>query len=424
MARTAERGETRSVALLIGALDAFLAAVLVIAALVVGTSVSWWLDSGMTDDWVSTFRNAADIWFAMHGVALNFTSSTFGTLDIPAFVIASLPLGAALAIFGLGWRSGKRLYGSNELWPAWVGATLVYGAISALMLALSATNELSADPVGAYFLPALVYVSGVACGSLFGSLPKSAVKLNHAAERVAGRAWLENLSGRVNWVLRSLASPALRAGTGFVFVMQAIAGVVLALLIGFNWLGVIQLYEQLQGGVFGGLGSTMLQLAYLPNLTYFASTWFSGVGFAIGTGSSVSPLGTALGPIPTVPVFGAIPVGESIGMIVLLVPILVALLVTINVKKYTAEARHNFATPLSASIAMGLSIGLVAATEMAILALITHMSIGPGRMQNIGADPLWVFVWIFLEVAPIAFVASFYAAKPTAASPIPEHLKR
>jgi hypothetical protein len=73
---------------------------------------------------------------------------------------------------------------------------------------------------------------------------------------------------------------------------------------------------------------------------------------------------------------------------------------------------------------MGLSIGFVAAIEMTLVALLTHLSIGPGRMQNIGADPIWVFVWIFLEVAPIAFLASFYAARPSAASPIPEHLKR
>jgi hypothetical protein len=408
-----------------GGLDALVVSAGVIALLVGGTSLSWWLDSGMTSNWVDSFRDASNIWFAMHGVGLNFAASTFGTLEVPAFVIASFPLGAVLAIFGLGWRGGMRLYGSSELWPAWISATLVYGGISALMLALAATKTLSPDPVAAYFLPATVYVGGVISGSLFGSLPHSAVKLERAMERVAGREFIEGLSGRVHWMVRSLASPALRAGTGFVFALQAIAALAVAILIGLNWLGVIQLYEQLQGGVFGGLGSTMLQLAFLPNLTYFASTWLSGVGFAIGTGSSVSPLGTALGPIPTVPVFGAIPAGDSsIGMIVLIVPVLVALVATVLVKNHTGEARHNFATPLSSSIAMGLSIGFVAAVEMSLLAALTSMAIGPGRMQDIGADPLWVFVWIFLEVAPIAFVASFYAAKPTAASPIPEHLKR
>jgi hypothetical protein len=416
---------TRGVALLIGALDALVSAAAILAILVAGSTLSWWLDAGATTDWFSAFRNAIDIWFALHGVAINFSASTFAGLEVPAFAIAVLPLGAALLIFGLGWRSGKRLFGSLELWPAWIGSALVYGGVSALLLSLSATKELSPDPIGAYFVPVIVFTGGVVCGSLFGALPHTAVKLTLASERVAGREFIEGIGEKVNWVVRSVASPALRAGTAFVFVLQLISSVVFAVLLGYNWLNVIQLYEQLQGGIIGGFSATLMQLAFLPNFTYYVSSWLVGPGFAIGTGSSVSPLGTALGPLPTVPVFGAIPAGDfTVGMLVLVVPLLVALGVTIAVKKYAAEARHNFATPLASSIAMGLSIGFVAAFEMALLALLTHAAIGPGRMQNIGADPLWVFVWVFLEVGVIAFLASFYAAKPNAASPIPEHLKR
>ena len=416
---------TRGVALLIGALDALVSAAAILAILVAGSTLSWWLDAGATTDWFSAFRNAIDIWFALHGVAINFAASTFGGLEVPAFAIAVLPLGAALLIFALGWRSGKRLFGSLELWPAWIGSALVYGGVSALLLSLSATKELSPDPIGSYFVPVIVFTGGVVCGSLFGALPHTAVKLTLASERIAGREFIEGLGEKVNWVVRSVASPALRAGTAFVFVLQLISSVVFAVLLGYNWLNVIQLYEQLQGGVIGGFSATLMQLAFLPNFTYYVSSWLVGPGFAIGTGSSVSPLGTALGPLPTVPVFGAIPAGDfTAGMVVLVVPLLVALGVTIAVKKYAAEARHNFATPLASSIAMGLSIGFVAAFEMALLALLTHAAIGPGRMQNIGADPLWVFVWVFLEVGVIAFLASFYAAKPNAASPIPEHLKR
>lgn len=416
---------TRGVALLIGALDALVSVVATLAILVAGSSLSWWLDAGATTDWFGSFRNAIDIWFAMHGVSLNFAASTLAGLEVPAFAISVLPLGAALLIFGLGWRSGKRLFGSLELWPAWIGSALVYGGLSALLLSISATKELSADPVAAYFVPTLVFTGGVVCGSLFGALPHTAVKLTLAAERLAGRKFVEGVGAKVNWIVRSVASPALRAGTAFVFVMQLISALVFAVLVGYNWLNVIQLYEQLQGGIIGGFSATMMQLAFLPNLTYYVSSWLVGPGFAIGTGSSVSPLGTALGPLPTVPVFGAIPSGDfAVGMIVLIVPVLVALGVTIAVKKYAAEARHNFATPLSSSIAMGLSIGFVAAAEMALLAWLTHAAIGPGRMQNIGAEPIWIFVWVFLEVSIIAFLASFYAAKPNAASPIPEHLKR
>jgi Family of unknown function (DUF6350) len=416
---------TRGVTLLIGALDALVSAAAILAILVAGSSLSWWLDAGATTDWFSAFRNAIDIWFALHGVAINFASSTFAGLEVPAFAIAVLPLGAALLIFALGWRSGKRLFGSLELWPAWIGSALVYGGVSGLLLSLSATKELSPDPIGSYFVPVIVFTGGVVCGSLFGALPHTAMKLTLASERVAGREFIEGIGEKVNWVVRSVASPALRAGTAFVFVLQLISSVVFAVLLGYNWLNVIQLYEQLQGGVIGGFSATLMQLAFLPNFTYYVSSWLVGPGFAIGTGSSVSPLGTALGPLPTVPVFGAIPAGDfTVGMLVLVVPLLVALGVTIAVKKYAAEARHNFATPLASSIAMGLSIGFVAALEMALLALLTHAAIGPGRMQNIGADPLWVFVWVFLEVGVIAFLASFYAAKPNAASPIPEHLKR
>jgi hypothetical protein len=422
LAKSAGEG-TRGVALLIGALDALVSGVALLAVLVAGSSLSWWLDAGATTAWFDSFRNSINIWFALHGVSLNFAASNFGGLAVPAFAISVLPLGAALLIFGLGWRSGKRLEDSTELWPGWIGATLVYVGLSAGLLSLAATKTLSPNPVSAYFVPTLVYVGGVVCGSLFGATSTS--KQNPAVERIAGRQWIEGLAEKVNWVVASVASPALRAGTAFVFVLQALSALVFAVLVGFNWLNVIQLYEQLQGGIIGGFSATLMQLSFLPNLTYFVSTWLVGPGFAIGTGSSVSPLGTALGPLPTIPVFGVIPQGDmSVGMIVLVVPVLIALITTISVKKYAAAARHNFATPMASSIAMGLAIGFVAATEMTLLAIITHASIGPGRMQNIGAEPIWVFVWVFVEVSVISFLASFYAAKPNAASPIPEHLKR
>ena len=424
MATKAGEG-TRGVALVIGALDALVSASALFAVPLAGSSLSWWLDAGATTDWFSALRNSIYIWFEAHGVLLNFAATTFAGVAIPAFTFSALPLGATLMIFAFGWRGGKRLNGSAEFWPGWLGAAAVYGGVSALLLSLSATKSISPDPVAAYFVPLLVYVGGVVCGSLFGVVPNSAMKLEQSKERVAGKVWLESLTEKVNWVVASVASPALRAGTAFVFILQGLAAVVLAILIGYNWLGVIQLYEQLQGGVVGGFSATIMQLAFLPNLTYFVSSWLVGPGFSIGTGSSVSPLGTALGPLPTVPVFGAIPAGDfNLGMIVLVVPVLVALIVTVLVKKYAAEARHNFATPLASALAMGLSIGFVAAVEMSLLALLTQMAIGPGRMQHIGAEPIWVFVWVFLEVTVMAFLASFYAAKPNAASPIPEHLKR
>lgn len=408
-----------------GGFDALVVAIVSIAVLVAGTSLSWWLDAGTTGSWLGSFHNAIHIWFAANGVGLGFSASTYSGLEIPAWVFWSLPLGATLTFFGLGYRGGLRLYGAKELWPGWLTAAAVYVTVSTLALSVSGEPGIYPNTAGVYILPTLVYMSGVLFGSLFGGVPHRASTFVVASERAAGKAWVATLPDKVGWLLASIGSPALRAATGFVFALQAISAVLLAVLLGFNWLNVIQLYEQLQGGIFGGFGATLLQIGYLPNVVFYVSSWLVGPGFAIGAGSNISPLGTAVGPMPTIPLFGTIPASDfTLGMAVLLVPAIIAIVVNVAIKRHAEAARHHFATPLAAAIAMGIAVGLIAAVEMAILALLTHASIGPDRMQTVGADPLWVFVWVFIEVSPIAFLTAFYAVKPKAAAPIPEHLKR
>lgn len=424
MAKTAGEG-TRTVTALIGGYDALLVSLGSIALIVAGTSLSWVLDAGATGVWLDSFRSAINIWFAANGVALNFAASTYSGIEIPAFTFWSLPLGAVLVFFGLGYRSGLRLYGAKELWPGWITAAAVYAGISSLAYSVSGSEGLAANAVAVYVLPTLIFMSGMLGASLFGGVPHEAKAIVTASERAAGKEWVEGLAEKVGWVLASIGSPALRAATGFVFALQALSAVIFAVLVGWNWLGVIQLFEQLQGGIFGGLGSTILQIGYLPNIIFYVSTWLVGPGFAIGAGSSISPLGTAVGPMPTIPIFATIPAADfQLGMMVLAVPVIIAIAVNVAVKAHAADARHHFATPLAAAIAMGLAVGFIAALEMALLALLTHASIGPMRMQVVGADPVWVFVWVFLEVAPVAFLTAFYAVKPTAPAPIPEHLKR
>ena len=332
MTKPASSG-TWSVTLLIGALDALAAAGGLLALLVLATTLSWWIDSGATGTWLGSFQTAIEIWLGAHGVPLGISASTQFGLSIPSYLLWSLPLGSVLLIFAFGWRGGKRLFPAVSVWPAWLAAAIVYGGISSSISTLVTDASVHPNPIASYILPALVYVGGVICGSLFGSLPKTFTPLEISRERVAGKEFIQSLSGKVNWVIASVASPALRAATGYVFALLTISSLLLSLLVIFNWLSVIQLFEQLQGGVFGGFGATILQIAFLPNLIFFVASWLSGFGFAIGTGSSVSPLGTALGPIPTIPIFGVIPTGSSnLGMIVLILPILLALVATVIVR--------------------------------------------------------------------------------------------
>ncbi len=69
-----------------------------------------------------------------------------------------------------------------------------------------------------------------------------------------------------------------------------------------------QLTVALDPGVAGGIALLVVQLAFLPNLIIWASSFTLGAGFTLGTGSVVTPAESQLGLVPGIPVFGALPV--------------------------------------------------------------------------------------------------------------------
>jgi hypothetical protein len=68
----------------------------------------------------------------------------------------------------------------------------------------------------------------------------------------------------------------------------------------------------LQPGIFGGLLLLLLNILYIPNAIVATLAYFSGVGFAVGSGTLVSPLSFRLNKIPAMPLLGALPEGKSI----------------------------------------------------------------------------------------------------------------
>ncbi|MEB4614235.1 cell division protein PerM, partial [Leucobacter sp. M11] len=113
----------------------------------------------------------------------------------------------------------------------------------------------------------------------------------------------------------------LTAGTMALLIGLAALGFVLALLTGY--VEVVTLSQQLHLDGAGLVTVFLLNLAFLPTLIVWSLAWFVGPGFAIGAGSSVSPFGTQLGPVPSLPIFGALPDGW--GSLGLIAPILVVL---------------------------------------------------------------------------------------------------
>ena len=123
---------------------------------------------------------------------------------------------------------------------------------------------------------------------------------------------------------------------------------------------------------------TIAQLGFLPNLAVFALAWISGAGVALGVGSQAGALGTAVGPLPSIPVFAALPAGSlDFAVAALVVPVLAG---TLAGWWFLREGENHFDEWLSikirarwftatvSTLALGAMVGSVAGLLAAALA--------------------------------------------------------
>jgi len=142
----------------------------------------------------------------------------------------------------------------------------------------------------------------------------------------------------------------------------------------------------------------------LPNVVIWAASWLIGPGFALGTGSMVSPLATAVGPLPAVPVLGALPQGDlPFAFVGLLVPVIAGFLAGALVgSRVTARFATSSRTLLV--VVTGASTGLVAGILLGLLAWASAGGVGPGRLAQVGPDPLLVGGFAALEIGVAAIL--------------------
>jgi hypothetical protein len=404
----------RQLTFLTAGIDALFSVVLGLGVLLGPITAIWLLENDPTISWFVAYRSSADIWLAAQGTDIIVASGKIVGVSVSQFAIHFLPLAFSAYLAWLAWRVGRRFSIAPQLWPAWLGAGLAYGA-AALMLSSTAYDK-AVHPINwqGTFLPTLFFGFWMFLGSMFGRTEQQRLFAAPVAEeRVRFHAWLQQKWLNAGWVIRSVASPALRAGTGVVVILLAVSALFIALMTGFNWINIINFYEALQVSVLGGATVTIGQIAVLPNLVIFGASWLTGTGFAIGDGSHFSPLGSAAGPLPNLPILASLPAGQiGIGLVFVMVPLLAAAYATFSIKRYAAEMRFEFANPLFAAITLGASVGFVAAAELAILGALASGSVGPGRLQVVGVSPFVLFVVTFIEVGAISTIAAFNVARP------------
>jgi hypothetical protein len=353
-----------------------------VAIPLVPLTIVWAAHFGFAPAWPVFWRAAVDVWLLGHGVDVIFTLDPLlaEALGLPAAAdpvkITIALLGFALLTVLLGARAGGRIAETGHRMLGGLTAVVVFAAASLGVTATALHAAARPSLVQALILPAVVFGAGVAIGVL---------RARRAGDPDPVGAWLDDRSPE----LRAGASAALRAGAGAVALTVAVASVAVALLFVARFPDMIGLYEALHTEVVGGIALTAGQLAILPNLVLWAVAWFVGPGFAIGVGSHVSPVGTALGPIPALPVFGALPTGDSaFGFAGVLVPVVAGFLAGVAVRPALSRALDHLGPLVVLGVAAGG--GIVGGALSGFLAAAAGGAAGPGRLAEVGPDPVAV----------------------------------
>ncbi|WP_181408986.1 cell division protein PerM [Schumannella soli] len=400
---------TRRLTLLLSAFEAALAFAIGIAIPLVPLTILWAAQYGFGPDWLIFWRASVDSWLIGHGadVRLALDPTTAAALgagpETSVVVVTIAALGFALLTALLGLRAGARIFETHHPILGTLASAGVFGALS-LLATLSALHA-SARP--SIWQGALLPTVAFAVGLMLGLLREWAWNRNdETAERVRRR-----VHRMIPELPRIVLTGALRSGAAAASITLLVSAAALALALVVSYAQIIRLYESLHPGVAGSVALTAGQLALLPNLIIWTASWFVGPGFAIGTGSSVSPLGTSLGPIPALPIFGAIPEGSSaFGFAGLLVPIVAGFLAGAATRgglRRDLGEEGSGRWMLVAALGGGVAGGLV----MGLLAWASGGAAGPGRLVSVGPDPIAVGAVSAIEFA-VAIGIGFAAGRP------------
>ncbi|MEO6511738.1 MAG: DUF6350 family protein [Nocardioides sp.] len=149
-----------------------------------------------------------------------------------------------------------------------------------------------------------------------------------------------------------------------------------------------------------------ISLAVVPNAVLLAAAYLLGPGFAVGTATIASPTAVVLGPVPAFPLLAALPDdGRPAGWVALL------LLVPPVVAAYAAVRVHRLypTTRWEEGAVRGCAGGILAGLVIGALTALAGGSVGPGRMQDVGAAAGQVTLHAVVALGLGALVGSLLA---------------
>ncbi|MGW9631925.1 cell division protein PerM [Agromyces sp. NPDC055520] len=410
-----------TIALLAG-LEASVAALIGLGIALVPLMLLWAVHFGLAVDATFFLRAAADAWLLGHGVdlVLQLDPVTAARTGLPgagdAFSITIALLGFALISVAFGRRIGRRSAAEGHSFTGGISAVVVY-AIVGFVLALAAGGDgARSSPWQAALLPAFTMALGVVIGAVVESLRDDPVT-------DAAGGFVRRRVAELPVVLVETARAVVRIGAGAAFGVLGVSAVLVAGLIAVDYATIAGLYQSLGSGVDGGIALTVAELSLVPNLVVWGAAWLLGPGFAIGAGSAVSPAGTLLGPVPGLPLLGALPSEpQPFGALWLVVPVLFGFVgAWLVVSAWAASAQA--ASPQAGSarradvraawwfpFATGAGSAAAAALVLGLLAWWSGGAAGPGRLAEVGPDP-WAVAGVAALTVGIGALAGAVAVR-------------
>lgn len=381
MRRGATDGAPRWASGILSGAQAALLSFLVVVVPAIAAYVATSADPSNADiAWTRSATVGAALWLLGHGAVIQAGGTA----------VSITPLGiTALAVFA-GYASARRsAHPTRSAWLAGIG-----GYLGVVVLVVLGAGQ--AGPLG----------SGVAAvlRTFVGAAAVAAAGLGLGIGR--GRAVRETTRpvwSRVPVVLRTGAVAGLIAASSAV----ALAAVLACAWVVAGRASAGDVVQALGVDLFGGAVLAVGQLSLAPNLVLWVLAWLAGPGFAVGAGTVFSPSQVVSGPMPALPMLGALPVPGSEGGLVGWSPLLVGacgLLAGWWLHRRLLVTRAW--EPLAAAGGTALVAGVLAATGT----LLAGGSAGPGRLATVGGSPLLVG----LAVTGLVLVGAVLTAVPTA----------
>ena len=381
----------RVLVLLLSALDALVAAAVGVAAAFAPLTVLWFVAFG-GGDWQGLWPTSAAVWQLGHMVPLHLTlPETYlaeAGIDPAAasFVISLAPL--AFAVFTTLFAAGSGARAARAGAAPW-GVAAGVAVFTALTVVIATTGTGGVAEVSgwqAVLFPAACYTVGALAGALAvataeGTGPVAA--LSARLER-ADEAW----AAAPELVVRGAAA----AVVGVIGASALVAAAAVVVRGG----RIVALSQSANLDLLGVAVLGLAQLLYLPTLVIWAMSFLAGPGFAVGTGTAVTPAGTELGVLPGIPLLGAIPETTSPLLYVLvLLPVAAGAFAGWIVRSRLEPGGE----PVAVRATLTVAIALLCAGAAALLCVIAGGALGPGRLAETGPAAGPVSLAVGIEVA-------------------------